>query len=295
MDRRGAEARRLRTSSRRDGGIPSSTASGWGRRARRRCCSTGTTTCSRSTRRAWVAAVRGHRPRRRNYARGSADDKGQIFMHFKAIEAHLKQTGKLPINMKVILEGEEEVGSENLDDVRREQGAAHRRRAGHLGPPMFDRGMPSICYGLRGLVYSRSTGAARRPTALRIVRRRRRQSGLRARANSRAAQGSRRPHQDSRVLRRRARAARGGAEGVREAAVQREALRKELGAPKLFGESGYTTLERVWAGRRSRSTACWRLHGRGAKTVIPAVAMAKVSMRLVPNQDPDKIAELFEA
>jgi acetylornithine deacetylase/succinyl-diaminopimelate desuccinylase-like protein len=88
------------------------------------------------------------------YARGSADDKGQVFMHFKAIEAHLKQNGKLPVNMKIILEGEEEVGSVNLDDFIR----AHRDELGAdvvviSDSPMFARGVPSICYGLRGLVY----------------------------------------------------------------------------------------------------------------------------------------------
>src|ERR671918_2897766 len=88
------------------------------------------------------------------YARGSADDKGQVFMHFKAIEAHLKQNGKLPVNMKIILEGEEEVGSANLDNFVKE----HRNELATdvvviSDSPMFDRGIPSICYGLRGLVY----------------------------------------------------------------------------------------------------------------------------------------------
>src|SRR5438876_11934307 len=88
------------------------------------------------------------------YARGSADDKGQVFMHFKAVEAHLKQHGRLPVNIKFILEGEEEVGSANLDDFVR----AHKRELGAdvvviSDSPMFDRGIPSICYGLRGLVY----------------------------------------------------------------------------------------------------------------------------------------------
>src|SRR5687767_6983535 len=88
------------------------------------------------------------------YARGSADDKGQIFMHFKAIEAHLKQAGKLPINVKVVLEGEEEVGSANLDDYIK----AHKAELAAdvvviSDSPMFDRGIPSICYGLRGLAY----------------------------------------------------------------------------------------------------------------------------------------------
>src|SRR3954463_12932485 len=88
------------------------------------------------------------------YARGAADDKGQVFMHLKAIEAHLKQNGRLPVNMKVMLEGEEEVGSTNLDDFIR----AHKDElTGDVvvisDSAMFDRGIPSICYGLRGLVY----------------------------------------------------------------------------------------------------------------------------------------------
>ena len=93
--------------------IRSSTATGSARRARRRSCSTATTTCSRSIRsNLWEsppfeATIRDGEI----YARGSADDKGQVFMHFKAIEAHLKQNGRLPVNMKFILEGEEEVGS----------------------------------------------------------------------------------------------------------------------------------------------------------------------------------------
>src|SRR5918996_1287295 len=88
------------------------------------------------------------------YARGAADDKGQVFMHLKAIEAYLKQGGKLPVNIKIILEGEEEVGSANLDNFIK----AHKDELSAdvvviSDSPMFDRGIPSICYGLRGLVY----------------------------------------------------------------------------------------------------------------------------------------------
>ena len=93
-------------------------------------------------------------------------------MHSKAIEAHLKQTGKLPVNMKIILEGEEEVGSVNL--------ITHPRPQEELGAdvvvisdsPMFARGVPSICYGLRGLVYFQIDRAAAAPIAFRLVRRR---------------------------------------------------------------------------------------------------------------------------
>ena len=96
------------------------------------------------------------------YARGAADDKGQVFMHFKAIEAHLKQDGSLPVNMKFFIEGEEEVGSANLDDFVRAHKESQGRRRRHLDSPMFDRGVPSICYGLRGLAYFQIDCAARR-------------------------------------------------------------------------------------------------------------------------------------
>ena len=87
------------------------------------------------------------------YARGAADDKGQVFMHFKAIEAHLKKTGRLPVNIRILLEGEEEVGSENLDDfVRANKSLLNADVVVISDSAMFDRGVPSICYSLRGLV-----------------------------------------------------------------------------------------------------------------------------------------------
>src|SRR5918997_3121759 len=88
------------------------------------------------------------------YARGAADDKGQVFMHFKAIEAHMKQTGRLPLNIKVFLEGEEEVGSLHLDEfVRKNKPLLAADVVVISDSAMFAREIPSICYGLRGLVY----------------------------------------------------------------------------------------------------------------------------------------------
>src|SRR5690349_18040050 len=88
------------------------------------------------------------------YARGSADDKGQVFMHFKAVEAHIKQTGRLPVNIKFMIEGEEEVGSAHLDDfVRSHKSDLAADVVVISDSPMFARGIPSMCYGLRGLVY----------------------------------------------------------------------------------------------------------------------------------------------
>src|SRR5712691_8318460 len=88
------------------------------------------------------------------YARGSADDKGQVFMHIKAVEAHMKKAGRLPLNFKFFIEGEEEVGSVHLDDfVRSHKGDLAADVVVISDSPMFDRGIPSICYGLRGLTY----------------------------------------------------------------------------------------------------------------------------------------------
>jgi acetylornithine deacetylase/succinyl-diaminopimelate desuccinylase-like protein len=231
------------------------------------------------------------------YARGAADDKGQVFMHFKAIEAHLKQNGKLPCNIKVILEGEEEVGSANLDNFVK--GHADELKADVVvisDSPMFDRGIPSICYGLRGLVYfqidlrgtksdlhSGSFGGAVANPAFVL-------SNILAQMKDRGGH-IRIPgfYDEVRDLREEER------EQWRKLPFNEKRYAKELGAPKLWGETGYSTLERVWARPTFEVNGILSgFTGDGAKTVIPAVAMAKVSMRLVPNQDPDKIAQLFE-
>ena len=232
------------------------------------------------------------------YARGAADDKGQIFMHFKAVEAIMKQMGRLPVNIKFILEGEEEVGSAHLDEFVRD----HKDQLAAdvvviSDSPMFDRGVPSICYGLRGLVYfqidlrgtktdlhSGSFGGAVANPAFVLAQ-------LLAQMKDRGGRvkipGF---YDDVQPLKEEERAE------FKRLPFHEKRYRQDLGAPKLFGERDYTTLERVWArptfevnGLLSGFTA------EGAKTVIPAVAMAKVSMRLVPDQDPDQVASLFEA
>jgi acetylornithine deacetylase/succinyl-diaminopimelate desuccinylase-like protein len=231
------------------------------------------------------------------YARGAADDKGQVFMHFKAIEAHLKQNGRLPMNLKVILEGEEEVGSENLDNFIKE----HRAELGAdvvviSDSPMFDRGVPSICYGLRGLVYvqidlrgsksdlhSGSFGGAVANPAFVLAQ-------IVAQMKDRGGRVKIPGFYDAvRPLRDEERAE------FKKLPFNETRYRKELGAPRLFGESGYSTLERTWARPTFEVNGLLAgFTGEGAKTVIPAVAMAKCSMRLVPDQEPDRIAELFE-
>jgi acetylornithine deacetylase/succinyl-diaminopimelate desuccinylase-like protein len=232
------------------------------------------------------------------YARGAADDKGQVFMHMKAVEAHLSETGRLPVNIRFLIEGEEEVGSVHLD-------AFIRQHKSDLGAdvvvisdsPMFARGVPSICYGLRGLVYFQldmrgSTtdlhsgsfgGAVANPAfVLAQVIAQMKDKGGRVKIPG--------FYDDVRPLQ----------EEERQAwaalPLNEKKYRKDFGIPKLAGETGYSLLERTWARPTLEVNGLLSgFTGEGAKTVLPAVAMAKISMRLVPDQDPDRIAALFEA
>jgi acetylornithine deacetylase/succinyl-diaminopimelate desuccinylase-like protein len=232
------------------------------------------------------------------YARGAADDKGQVFMHFKAIEAHLSQNGRLPVNMKILLEGEEEVGSANLDDFIRANKDELRANVVVISDSaMFARGVPSICYGLRGLVYcqielrgsatdlhSGSFGGALANPAYVLAQM---IAQMKDRGGRVKIPGF---YDDVRELQPEER------EAWASLPFNERKYRKDFGIPKLFGESGYTTLERTWARPTLEVNGLLSgFTGEGAKTVLPAVAMAKISMRLVPDQDPDKIADLFRA
>ena len=231
------------------------------------------------------------------YARGAADDKGQVFMHIKAIEAFTKKAGGLPVNMKVLIEGEEEVGSVHLDEfIQSRKQELSADVVVISDSPMFDRGIPSICYGLRGLAYFqidiRGTksdlhsgsfgGAVANPAFVlaQVLAQMKDRSGrvkipgfydaVRPLSDVERAEWKKLPFNETRY-------------------------RKDLGAPRLFGEKGYSTLERVWARPTFEVNGLLSgFTGDGAKTVLPAVSMAKVSMRLVPDQDPDTIADLFE-
>ena len=231
------------------------------------------------------------------YARGAADDKGQVFMHFKAIEAHLAQGGRLPVNLKIVLEGEEEVGSVHLGDFIRD----HKDElvADVLvisDSPMFDRGVPSICYGLRGITYfqidlrgtasdlhSGSFGGAVANPAFVLSQVLAQMKDRGGRVKIPGFYDDVRPLQDEERAE------------FKKLPFNEKHYRKELGAPRLFGEKDYTTLERVWTRPTFEVNGLLSgFTGAGSKTVIPAVAMAKVSMRLVPDQHPDKISQLFE-
>lgn len=232
------------------------------------------------------------------YARGATDDKGQLFIHLKAIEAHLSQRGSLPVNMKVLIEGEEEVGGTHLEEFVR--GHAQFLAADvvvNSDSAMFARDVPSITYALRGLAYFQldvrgtSTdlhsgsfgGTVANPAFVlaEIIAWLRDPNG---RVTIPGFYDDVRPLSEEERL-----------EFAKLPFDEREYC-DSLGAPQLFGERGYTTLERVWARPTLEVNGLLSgFTGEGAKTVIPAVAMAKVSMRLVPGQDPDRIGDLFEA
>ena len=183
------------------------------------------------------------------YARGAADDKGQVFMHFKAVEAYMKQAGGLPLNMKFFIEGEEEVGSAHLDAFVHDNKSMLTADVVVISDTaMIGKGVPSICYGLRGLVYYqidlRGTksdlhsgvfgGAVANPAFVlsQILAQMKDKGG---RVKIPGFYDDVRPLTDAERRK------------VEEAAVQREEnYRKELGAPKLTGESGYTVYERTW-------------------------------------------------
>jgi len=231
------------------------------------------------------------------YARGAADDKGQIFMHLKAIESHIRQNGRLPVNIKVIFEGEEEVGSANLDEfVRGHKDLLAADVVVISDSAMFARGVPSICYALRGLVYFQidlrgsSTdlhsgvfgGALANPgfVLAQMI------SQMKDRSGHIKIPGF---YDEVLPLQ--------GQERQAWATLpfNEKQYRKTFGIPKLHGEPGYSTLERVWARPTLEVNGLLSgFTGEGAKTVLPATAMAKISMRLVPNQSPDTIATLFE-
>lgn len=232
------------------------------------------------------------------FARGSVDDKGQVLMNLKGVEAHLKTEGRLPVNIKFLIEGEEEVGSAHLDSFVADHKELLKADVVLISDtPMFARGVPSICYGLRGLVYcqidlkgshsdlhSGSFGGtvinpnfalaqmimALKDTDGRIL--------IPEFYDDVLAMSPEEKEELSRLP------------------FDEQKYQQDVGAPTLFGEKGYGTLERIWVRPTLEVNGlCGGFVGEGAKTVIPAKAMAKVSMRLVPNQDPDKIARLFEA
>lgn len=232
----------------------------------------------------------------RLYARGAADDKGQVYLHLKALQAHLETSGELPVNLKLVVEGEEEVGSAHLEAFLRER-ADRLRCDGVLisDTPMFDERTPSICVGLRGLAYfeirvygpkqdlhSGSYGGSVVNPANALA------SILAALKDETGRITVPRFYERVKPLTAEER------KSLESLPFDERAYREDLGVPALGGEQGFGTLERIWArptldvnGLLSGYT------GEGSKTILPAQAMAKVSTRLVPDQDPKEVEEQF--
>jgi acetylornithine deacetylase/succinyl-diaminopimelate desuccinylase-like protein len=229
----------------------------------------------------------------RIHARGASDDKGQLILHVYALEAHLKCSGSCPVNMKFLLEGEEEIGSPNLEPfIRKNRNLLACDAVVVSDTAMFAKGVPSICYGLRGLSYleihlkgtdgdlhSGSFGGSvvnpanalvEMLAALKDAKGRVTVPGFydnvrRITVTERRAFASL-PHSDRK-------------------------FKTMIGAPELSGEANYTTLERIWARPSLDINGIWSgFTGEGAKTIIPAEAHAKISMRLVPDQTPKEIS-----
>ena len=232
------------------------------------------------------------------YARGAADDKGQIFIHLKAVEAFLKNAGALPVNLKILFEGEEEVGSAHLPafvEQHKELLKADLILISDSG--MFAKGVPSVTYALRGLAYmevevtsakgdlhSGSYGGSIHNPIQALAEM---IASLHDKNGRITVKGM---YDDVRPLTRAERAA------FTKLPWSDRKYAKGLGVRQLHGEKGFSTLERLWARPTLECNGIWGGYtGEGSKTVLPSKAAAKISMRLVPDQDPDEIAELFRA
>jgi acetylornithine deacetylase/succinyl-diaminopimelate desuccinylase-like protein len=235
-------------------------------------------------------------------ARGSADDKGQVFMHVKSAEAYLKTEGKLPVNLKFMIEGEEENGSANLYKwVEAHKDLLKADVVLISDTSLFADGVPSITYGLRGLAYTQVElvgpdrdlhsgvygGGVHNPLneLCRLI------------ANL---------HDENHVV-----TIPGFYDNVRPLSDEERAgfaslpfdeaeWKREISIDETRTEAGYTTLEGITARPTLDVNGIWGgYQGEGAKTVLPSKAGAKISMRLVPNQDPheitDKLRAYFEA
>ncbi|HJQ19084.1 MAG TPA: dipeptidase [Gemmatimonadaceae bacterium] len=232
------------------------------------------------------------------FARGSVDDKGQLYIHVKAAEGLLKTRGKLPVNLVILAEGEEEVGSDNLADfVEKHEDLLRADAVVISDSSMFAPGLPSILSSLRGLAYfqidvtgpaqdlhSGSYGGAVVNPAMALARILATMHDAKGRI---AIKGF---YDKVRKWDKKSR------DAIRKLPFSEKHFRSETGASALNGEDGFSTLERIWSRPTCEVNGLLSGYtGEGAKTVLPAKAMAKVSCRLVPDQDPQQIARLFTA
>lgn len=230
------------------------------------------------------------------YARGAADDKGQAYIHVKSIQSFLQSGTSLPVNVKIIIEGEEEVGSPNLIpflEAQKELLACDMVLISDTS--MFAEDVPSITYGLRGLAYMEvEVFGPNRDLHSGIY------GGAVANPLNVLAEIISKLKDENGVIQ-----IPGFYDKVKPlTAAEREAYKalpfdeaayaKELGVGATFGEEGYSSLERATGRPTLDVNGIWGgYQGEGAKTVLPSKAGAKISMRLVPDQHPDEISALF--
>ena len=229
------------------------------------------------------------------FARGACDDKGQFYMHVKAFELMMK-TGTLPCNIKFMIEGEEEVGSNNLGIFVKEN--KERIKADVVlisDTALLSLENPSLETGLRGLSYLEVEvvgpnrdlhsgvygGAVANPVTIlcKMI------ASLHDENNHITIPGFYEKVQELSEADRKA---------LNSAPYDEEEYKKDLGVEELWGEKGYSTFERTGTRPTLEVNGIWGGYiGEGAKTVLPSKANAKISMRLVPNQTSDEITELF--
>jgi len=231
------------------------------------------------------------------YARGSSDDKGQMFTHVKSVEAWLKTAGQLPVNVKFLIEGEEEVGSESLDKfVHAERERLKCDVVVVSDSSQYAPGIPAITYGLRGILACEVTligpnrdlhsgvfggsvanpcnGLARLVARLHDDRGRIQIPGF---------------YDDVIPLTPRER------KQFAALPFNEEAYLKDLGAIAAWGEADFTTTERRWARPTCDVNGLYGGYsGPGSKTIVPSRATAKITCRLVPNQNHEKLLPAVE-
>lgn len=229
------------------------------------------------------------------FARGSADDKGQFYMHVKALEIMVK-TQSVPTNIKFLIEGEEEVGSNHLATFMEEHKELLKADVVLISDTsMISLETPSIDVGVRGMSYVEVEvtgpnrdlhsgvygGAVANPITIlsQMI------AGLHDKDNHITIPGF---YDDVQVLSDEERAR------LNEAPFDKEAYKEDLGVEELWGEKGYTTLERTGIRPTLELNGIWGGYtGEGSKTVLPSKANAKISCRLVPNQEHNKITALL--
>ena len=230
------------------------------------------------------------------WARGANDNKGQNFVHVKSVEAYMKTKGKLPVNVKFLIEGEEEIGSNNLETFLKKNKKLLACDAVLISDTsLYAEGIPTINYGLRGLAYLEveltgpnkdlHSGSFGGSVANPINELARLINKLHDKNNKITVPNF---YKDVLPFTKKEN------ENIKKLKFSDTKYARGLEVKELQGEKGFNTLQRLWGRPTLDCNGIWGgFTAEGAKTVLPSKATAKISMRLVPNQDPDKIAKEF--